>query len=159
MDDDREAEAGTPQRELDPKRRAIMRSRRGRTRETFWYTIAGYVLVTVFTAVSIAVGVAVYGLPLDSGLLLLGLIAFSVVPYPALALDAGYLETMGSPWVPRTRRYAGVGVATPVLFGLVSGNVLHTVEAVGVGLFSFLPITVVLSVVYLAQRHRHVGVP
>lgn len=159
MDDDSNANGASERAEQDPKRRAIMRARRGRTRETFWYTVAGYLVVTAFTAVTVVVGVTLYNLPLDSGLLLLGLIVFSVLPYPAFALDSGYLKSMGSPWIPRARRYAAVGIAGPILCWLIADTFLPTVEAIGIGLFSFLPITVVLSVLYLVRRHRHVGVP
>lgn len=150
---------GSERAEQDPKRRAIMRARRGRTQETFWYTIAGYLLVTALTVVTVVIGVTLYSLPLDSGLLLLGLIVFSVLPYPAFALDSGYLKSMGSPWVPRTRRYAAAGIGVPILCWLIADTFFVTVEAIGIGLFSFLPITVVLSAFYLVRRHRHVGVP
>lgn len=159
MDDDSNVNGASERAEQDPKRRAIMRARRGRTRETFWYTVAGYLVVTAFTVVTVVVGVTLYSLPLDSGLLLLGLIVFSVLPYPAFALDSGYLKSMGSPWIPRARRYVAVGIAGPLLCWLLADTFLPTVEAIGIGLFSFLPITVVLSVLYLVRRHRHVGVP
>ena len=159
MDDDSNANGGSERAEQDPKRRAIMRARRGRTRETFWYTIAGYLVVTALTVATIVVGVTVYNLPLDSGLIVLGLIAFSVLPYPAFVLDSGYLKSMGSPWVPRMRRYAVVGIGGPILCWLIADTFVPTVEAIGIGLFSFLPITVVLSAFHLFQRHRRVGVP
>lgn len=142
--------------ERDPKRRAWMRSRRGRTGETFWYTIAGYLFIVGLTVVTIAVGTVAYQLPLDSGLLVLGLVAFSVVPYPAFLLDAVYLRSIGSVWLPNLKLYLGIGIIAPVCFGVAASYVLLPIEAIGIGLFSLLPVTVALSVLHLVQRHRYV---
>lgn len=159
MNDNSQSETNEPEPsgEKDPKKRALMRSRRGRTGETFWYTIAGYLLLVGFSIGYFVSGTIIGSVPLDGGLLLLGLILFSVLPYPAFVLDTGYLRSTESTWIPQWKSYFGIGVLSPVLMSGISNSYLTSVEALGIGLVTFLLITVGICTFHLVQRYRYVG--
>ena len=148
-------------RRLDPEERDIetrrsMRKRRGRTGETFWYTIVGYVFIT-----SISIGLLVYNFgyteylsSADAVFLVFGLIAFSVVPYPAIVLDSAYLRSVNSEWTPNWRWYAGLGTALPIGVGVLTVPFVTWIEVIGLSLLTFLPVTTVLCIHYLLSRYR-----
>lgn len=136
------------------------------TGERNWYPLVGYVVVAILATVYVTV--SYLGTESESGVQLLGAIygvilflisVGGVVVYPALFKDSAYLRGIRSGWNPKWWRYIAVGAGPPVLFVLGGAAVRAGGTGVGAALLVHPATAVVVSLVYLYNRHRYVGVP
>jgi len=127
-----------------------------RTGETFWFTIAGYLAVVFLTLVYIILSNIFFpleGSETEYGLLILALVAFSIIPYPAFFLDSVYVRRRYVETYPDWRRYFMAGILTPICtFIILVLLMTNIILSVGISLVSFLIITILSSVYYLYNR-------
>jgi hypothetical protein len=129
-----------------------------RTGERFWFTIAGYLSIVFATLAYISVSYMISSgsnSGTGHGLLILGLVFFSILPYPAFFLDTNYVRGKYIEWTPSWRRYFGIGILVPIGMFIISMFSIDIVPSVGISLLSFLLITILLSVYHLYKRQKY----
>lgn len=125
-----------------------------------WYVLISYPIVSLLGIVSIARLTAV-GSVLASSLGSLALVVLvavlGVVSLPAIRRDVAFVRARETEWEPTWREYVGAGIAPPLGVSILGALVAGLGVAVALLIGTFVVSTITVSIAYLYNRHRHVG--
>jgi uncharacterized membrane protein len=134
-----------------------------RTSHLYWYVLV--VQVVVGTATLLYLGVAALEIlvlltDLITGLILAVAALVSVAAYPSLFKDAIYVNRANFSWKPRWWRYFAVGFGITFLaYYVVVIAARHPTVVPVVLLVVLVASSLLVSAIYLYNRHRYVGIP
>ena len=136
---------------------------RPRTSHLYWYVLAAQVIVGMATLLYLgiaALGILVSLTDLATGFVLAVAALVSIAAYPSLFKDAIYVNRTNYGWKPRWWRYFAIGFGITFLtYYAVAVAAYYPGVTPVVLLIVLVASSLLVSISYLYNRHRYVGIP